>query len=42
MNENNIHAGGSVASPVDGGIASEGESITLPEVTGTGIRGLAR
>jgi L-alanine-DL-glutamate epimerase-like enolase superfamily enzyme len=30
------------ASPVDGGIAYEGESITLPEVPGTGIRGLAR
>ncbi len=29
------------ASPVDGGIAYEGESITLPEVPGTGIRGLA-
>jgi L-alanine-DL-glutamate epimerase-like enolase superfamily enzyme len=30
------------ASPVEGGIAYEGESITLPEVPGTGIRGLAR
>jgi hypothetical protein len=27
-------------SPVAGGIAYEGESITLPEVPGTGIRGL--
>jgi L-alanine-DL-glutamate epimerase-like enolase superfamily enzyme len=29
------------ASPVDGGIAYEGESITLPEAPGTGINGLA-
>jgi L-Ala-D/L-Glu epimerase len=30
-----------IASPVAGGIAYMGESITLPEVPGTGIRGLA-
>jgi L-alanine-DL-glutamate epimerase-like enolase superfamily enzyme len=29
------------ASPVDGGIAYAGELITLPETSGTGIRGLA-
>ena len=29
------------ASPVDGGVAYEGESITLPEAPGTGIHGLA-
>jgi L-alanine-DL-glutamate epimerase-like enolase superfamily enzyme len=29
------------ASPVDGGVTYEGESITLPEAPGTGIHGLA-
>jgi L-alanine-DL-glutamate epimerase-like enolase superfamily enzyme len=29
------------ASPVDGGVTYAGESITLPELPGTGIRGLA-
>jgi hypothetical protein len=30
------------ASPVDGGIACEGESITLPDLPGTGVRALTR
>ncbi|HEY6493997.1 MAG TPA: enolase C-terminal domain-like protein [Trebonia sp.] len=30
------------ASPVVGGVAYDGDSITLPELPGTGIRGLAR